>query len=299
MASDPDVEVLRQRLDALVKDADATEAKAAATQRRVQAALLLLEEEQAAAVAAKGLLPAPSSSSATSDMVDGAACDSTLVSNLHVQATVVPNVHQLVNIVLDTTSSNYAIWLDLMMMAPTRYSLADHVLSDDAFPDDPAWTRMDAIVLCWLNNTLTPDLQEVARECGCPACHLWLTLENQLLGNRETRTLHLDATFRNFVQGDLSVTEYCHKFKGMVNALADLGSPVDDRILVLNILRGLNQRFEHLGAMNRCSSPFPNFLKVRDDLLLEEIHLDTVRPSAAPTVLYTSTAVRIDGPRGG
>jgi hypothetical protein len=86
------------------------------------------------------------------------------------------------------------------------------------------------------------------------------------------------------------VTEYCHKFKGMVDALADLGSPVDDRILVLNILRGLNQRFEHLGAMNRCSSPFPNFLKVRDDLLLEEIHLDTVRPSAAPTVLYTSTA---------
>jgi hypothetical protein len=86
MASDPDAEVLRQRLDALVKDGDATEAKAAATQRRVQAALLLLEEEQAVAVAAKGLLPAPSSSSATSDMVDGAACDSALVSNLHVQA---------------------------------------------------------------------------------------------------------------------------------------------------------------------------------------------------------------------
>jgi hypothetical protein len=43
--------------------------------------------------------------------------------------------------------------------------------------------------------------------------------------------------------------------------------PIDDRILVLNILRGLNQRFEHLGAIIRRSSPFPNFLKVRDDLL--------------------------------
>jgi hypothetical protein len=31
------------------------------------------------------------------------------VTNLHVQATVVPNVHQLVNIVVDTTSSNYNI----------------------------------------------------------------------------------------------------------------------------------------------------------------------------------------------
>jgi hypothetical protein len=42
-------------------------------------------------------------------------------------------------------------------------------------------------------------------------------------------------------------------------------------------------------AIIRCSSPFPNFLKVRDDLLLEEIHLDTTGPSAAPTALYTST----------
>jgi hypothetical protein len=165
MASDLDTEVLQQQLDALVKDTNAAEAKAAATRRRVQAVLLLLEEEQATAAnlewkaaAAKGLLLAPSLSLATFDMVDGAACDSALVSNLHVQATTVPNVHQLVNIMLDTMSSNYAVWRDLMMMALTRYSLADH----DAFPNNPAWTRMDAVVLCWLNNMLTPDLQEVA-----------------------------------------------------------------------------------------------------------------------------------------
>jgi hypothetical protein len=36
------------------------------------------------------------------------------------------------------------------------------------------------------------------------------------------------------------VSEYCRKFKNMADALADLGSPVDDRILVLNILRGLS-----------------------------------------------------------
>jgi hypothetical protein len=45
------------------------------------------------------------------------------------------------------------------------------------------------------------------------------------------------------------VTEYCRKFKGMANAQADLGSLVDDRIITLNILRGLNQRFEHLRAI--------------------------------------------------
>jgi hypothetical protein len=153
MPSDPETEALRQRLDALVKDADVAEAKAAAARRRVQAAGLLLEEEQTTATdlerkaaTAKGLLPSSSSSSTTSDMVAGAAYDSALLTNLYVQAMAVPNIRQLVNIVLGTTASNYAIWRDLMAL--TRYSLADHVLFDDAFTDDPAWTRMDVVVLC-------------------------------------------------------------------------------------------------------------------------------------------------------
>jgi hypothetical protein len=155
MPSDPEIETLWQWLDALVKDVDAAEAKAAAARCRVRATRLLLEEEHATtadlerkAATTKGLLPSSSSSSTTSDMVDGAAYDSALVSNLHVQAMTIRNVRQWVNIMLDTTSSNYAIWHDLMLMALTRYSLTDHVLSDDAFIGDPAWTRMDTVVLC-------------------------------------------------------------------------------------------------------------------------------------------------------
>jgi hypothetical protein len=119
---------------------------------------------------------------------------------------------------------------------------------------------------------------------------LWLAIENQFLDNREQRTLHLDAAFRIFVQGDLSVHEYCRKFKAMADGLADLGAPVEDRILILNILRGLNQRFEHAGSIIRRYSPFSNFLKVQDDLLLEEIHMDSIGPPAAPTTLYTNVA---------
>jgi hypothetical protein len=72
----------------------------------------------------------------------------------------------------------------------------------------------------------------------------------------------------------------------MADASANLGSLVDDQILVLNILHGLNQCFEHVGAIIWCYSLFPNFLKVRDDLLMEEIHLDTFDPVAAPMAFY-------------
>jgi hypothetical protein len=104
---------------------------------------------------------------------------------------------------------------------------------------------------------------------------------------------YLDAVVRTFVQGDLSINEYCRKFKAMVDNLADLGAPVEDRILILNILRGLNQRFEHVGSIIRRYSPFLNFLKLRDDLLLEEIHMDSTGPPTAPTALYTNVASQV------
>jgi hypothetical protein len=82
----------------------------------------------------------------------------------------------------------------------------------------------------------------------------------------------------------------------MADGLADLGAPIEDRILVLNILRGLNQCFEHVGSIIRCYSPFLNFLKVWDDLLLEEIHMDSTGPPAAPTALYTNAAFPVAKP---
>jgi hypothetical protein len=149
---------------------------------------------------------------------------------------------------------------------------------------------MDSVILNWISNSILADLHQMVRERDCTVRHLWLAIENQFLGNREQRTLNLDAVFRTFVQGDLSINEYCCKFKAMADDLADLGAPVEDRILVLNILRGLNQRFKHVGSIIRRYSPFPDFLKVWDDLLLEETHMDSTGPLAAPTVLYTNAA---------
>jgi hypothetical protein len=147
---------------------------------------------------------------------------------------------------------------------------------------------MDSVVFNWISNSISTDLHQVVRERGCTARHLWLAIENQFFGNREQRTLHLDAAFCTFVQGDLSINEYCRKLKAMADDLADIGAPVEDRILILNILRVLNQRFKNVGSIIQRYSPFLNFLKVRDDLLLEEIHMGSTGPPAAPTALYTN-----------
>jgi hypothetical protein len=299
MPDDTKAAALRARLETIVKEVEDTETQAAAARRCIQAARLLLEEESKAtaleeiATTARQRVPSLSSSSsslaAVSQLVPTASStyEDMVVTRLHLLEAVVLNVRQLVNIILDFSSTNYASWCDLMEQALQRYALIEHV-TDDTPSNDPRWIRMDNVVLNWISNSISVDLHQLLWERGCTAHHLWLTIENQFLDNCEQHTLHLDAAFYNFVQGDFSVLEYYRKFKAMADGLADLGSPIEDRILILNILQGLNQCFEHVGSIIRRYSPFLNFLIVRDDLLLEEIHMDSTGPSAPSTALYTN-----------
>jgi hypothetical protein len=127
MPDDTEAASLHARLEAIVKEAEDAEVQAAAARRRVQAARLLLEEEESKAAAleqttaaARQHVPSSSSSSsspaAASQLVPtfSSTYEDTVVAGLHLQAATVLNVHQLVNIVLDSSSTNYVSWRDLM-----------------------------------------------------------------------------------------------------------------------------------------------------------------------------------------
>jgi hypothetical protein len=299
MPDDTEAAALRARLETIIKEVEDAEAQATAARRRVQATRLLLAEEESkataleqTATAARQCVPSSPSSvsspAAAPQLIPTASStyEDTIIARLHLQTAAVLNVRQLVNIIIDS-STNYAYWRDLMEQALQRYALLEHV-TDDTPSTDSGWIRMDNVILNWISNSISVDLHQVVQERGCTMHHLWLAIENQFLDNCEHRTLHLNAIFHTFDQGDLSINEYYHKFKVMADSLADLGASVDDRILVLNILRGLNQCFEHMGSIIQCYSLFSNFLKVRDDLLLEELHMDSTGPPAALTALYTN-----------
>ena len=74
----------------------------------------------------------------------------------------------------------------------------------------------------------------------------------------------------------------------MADDLGDLGETVTDRTLVLNLIRGLNERYANIGLHLHRSHPFPSFLEAKDVLLLEEL---TLRHQAStPTALVASHA---------
>jgi hypothetical protein len=138
MPDDTKAAALRARLEAIVKEAEDVEAQATAARRRVQAVLLLEEEESKAtaleqtATAARRRVPSSSSSSsssaAASQLVPTASStyEDMVVTGLHLQAIAVLNVRQLVNIVLDSSSTNYASWRDLIEQTLQCYTLIKH-----------------------------------------------------------------------------------------------------------------------------------------------------------------------------
>jgi hypothetical protein len=75
--------------------------------------------------------------------------------------------------------------------------------------------------------------------------------------------------------------------KGLADSLRDLGEPVADRTLVLNLLRGLSPRYGHLKALIKRSVPFPTFHVVRNELLLEELTMANEAPTPA-SALYSA-----------
>jgi hypothetical protein len=84
------------------------------------------------------------------------------------------------------------------------------------------------------------------------------------------------------------VIDYYRKMKGMVDALRGLGKPLPDRTLVLNILRGLNKRYNHLKTFLKLAIPFPSFHGIHNDLMLEDITMGVEAISNSATDFVAS-----------
>jgi hypothetical protein len=206
MSDDTEVAALRAQLEAIIKEAEDTEAQAATARRHVQAARLLLEEESKAtaleqtATTAHQCVSSLSSSSSSPVMASPlvpttcSTYEDTVIAGLHVQAVTVLNVRQLVNIVLDS-STNYTCGHDLMEHALQCYALIKHI-TDDTLSNDPRWIQMDSVILNYISNSISVDLHQVVQERSCMARYLWLAIVHQVSNVLFTLMLTFVLLFR-------------------------------------------------------------------------------------------------------
>ncbi|CAL9216541.1 unnamed protein product [Arabidopsis halleri] len=207
----------------------------------------------------------------------------------------ISQIRAYIPIVLDLDKMNYDVWREMFETHCLTFGVLGHLDGTSVATPDTAksWKEHDGLVKMWIYGTISVDLTETILKPKSSARELWLALENQFRDNKENRALQLENELRTITIGDLSVKEYCRKLKTLSDLLANVDSPVSDRVLVMHCLNGLNEKFDGIHNVIRHRSPFPSFSTCRSMLQSEEDRLKKPLRSlaapasaSAPNVLY-------------
>lgn len=121
---------------------------------------------------------------------------------------------------------------------------------------------------------------------------IWSQLHLLFHDNQAGRAVILGAEFRNLVQGDLSIAEYCRRLKSLATELGDVGEHITDRTLTLQLIRGLSRKFQIMATLIPMQSPFLSFVQARSRLLMEEILAnERARLDGRPEVTVTALTI--------
>jgi hypothetical protein len=215
------------------------------------------------------------------------ALDSAVVPAASSSAINVASVRTHVPVTLDLKTSNFTKWRMLIRVLLGKYDLLAHVNTFTPVAARTAeWTRADYIVRSWLYGSISDEILDIIMAEDQTAQEAWALITNLFLDNQMTRAVYLEAEFRGIVQGDRSITAYCHRLKSLSDALRDVGTPVTDQALVLNCLRGLNPRFADITTIVTMQNPLPSFAQTRSLLTLRETQLAHANLPSNQTAMY-------------
>ena len=161
-------------------------------------------------------------------------------------------------VILSFNRTNYTKWSIFMRASLGRAGYIGHIDGTvAAAPTDAAWSMVDYTVLNILHAAIDEDVADMILTKNQTARQLWLAVAELFTANKASKAIYLDNEFRQVVQGAMSIHEYCRRQKQLSDALADNDSPVTDRALVLNTLRGLGPRFASAATVISMTDPHP------------------------------------------
>ncbi|KAL6599128.1 hypothetical protein ACP70R_045992 [Stipagrostis hirtigluma subsp. patula] len=195
-------------------------------------------------------------------------------------------------VVLDVDTNNFSKWSILFKALLGRHGLLSHVDGTaPANPTDAVWLQDDYAVRSVIYGSVTGDTLDMIIDDDQTARELYTAAENLFRDNKDARSILLLNSFHSLQQGDLSVTAYCKEQKRLADALRDVGSTVDDRLLTFNTLRGLNERMAPAATPILIQPVLPSFTNARSLLLMEEMRLNNTAKTAAATALVSKGMV--------
>lgn len=89
-----------------------------------------------------------------------------------------------------------------------------------------------------------------------------------------------------------NVSTYCQRLKSLADQLKNVGAPVSDSRMVLQLVGGLTKPYRGVGTLICQSDPLPPFYKARSMLTLEEAGM--AKEAATESAMMASS--NYDGP---
>ena len=173
------------------------------------------------------------------------------------------NIRSHVPVILSADDGNFRQWRSFFDLAIKKFGLVNHIdgtVDAAAMIDDPEWFQIDSCIVSWLYTAMSKEIWSDVNKPGATAYSAWTSITGQFLDNSLQRAVYAQQEFHSLFQGDMNISEYCGRLKRLADTLYDCGAAVSDPALVINTLRGLNNKFSQAIAVLSTMTPPPTFL---------------------------------------
>ncbi|KAI3825917.1 hypothetical protein L1987_07657 [Smallanthus sonchifolius] len=92
-----------------------------------------------------------------------------------------------------------------------------------------------------------------------------------------------------------NIFSYCQTLKMLADQLSNVGAPVSNQRLVLQLIAGLNDSYENVAMMIQQTTPLPEFYEARSKLILEETRKSHQAANSAHSALHVSNQQSAQG----
>ncbi|XP_020259039.1 uncharacterized protein LOC109835472 [Asparagus officinalis] len=198
-------------------------------------------------------------------------------------ALAVSNIRNHISIVLEMENAQYGTWAELFKIHARSHKVLHHIISPPKGKEKPApetddelelWSTLDATVLQWIYSTISNDLLNTILEPEATAMEAWVRLRDIFQDHQNSRAVTLEQDFTTTRLEDFpNASAYCQRLKSLADQLKNVGAPVTNSRLVLQMVSGLSEAYKGVGTQIRHTKPLPPFPEARSSLLLEEREL--------------------------
>ncbi|XP_074298682.1 uncharacterized protein LOC141629604 [Silene latifolia] len=186
--------------------------------------------------------------------------------NQYHPALAVTQIRNHVTVTLGMDNDQYPLWVALFMNHAKSTRVLHHIITPNSGKPAPPvtddekelWETVDAMVLQWIYATVSTELLETIVESDSTAMECWRRIEDIFQDNQHSRAVTLEQEFSATSMADLaSISAYCQRLKSLSDQLKNVGAPVTNNRLVLQLVSGLTSAYQNVGTIIRQKEPLP------------------------------------------